>query len=100
MYGLNDREIQAIEAVGAGNPNVERIILFGSRALGNFKPGSDIDLALRGNISLTEVWRISGELNDEAPTLRNFDVVSIDSITNENLKQHIAEFGVTLYRRP
>jgi len=99
MYGLNRQELQAIRTIGITHPAIEQITLFGSRALGNYKPGSDIDLALHGNLPLPEVWRIAGQLNDEAPTLLNFDVISLDNITNNNLKKHIADFGVPLYRR-
>ena|SRR6056297_1738681 len=48
MYGLRERDLEYIHAALSKCPQVEKAIIFGSRALGNYKKGSDIDLAKRG----------------------------------------------------
>ena len=47
-YGLSDATVEKIQTVLAGFPQVEKALLYGSRAKGSFKPGSDIDLTLIG----------------------------------------------------
>lgn len=51
-YGLKDTSIQKIRGVFARYPQVEKAVLYGSRAKGNYKNGSDIDLTLRGGADL------------------------------------------------
>ena len=48
-HGLSERTVEKIQAVLAGFPQVEKAVVYGSRAKGNFKPGSDIDLTLFGD---------------------------------------------------
>ena len=48
MFGLKDSDINAIIAILKRYPDVKEAIIFGSRAMGNYKPGSDIDIALKG----------------------------------------------------
>ena len=48
-YGLTDDEIKGIVDILADDPKVEELILFGSRAKGNYSNGSDIDIAMIGN---------------------------------------------------
>jgi len=47
-YGLSDKVIESIQKVFKTVPKVDKVILFGSRARGNFRPGSDIDLVIQG----------------------------------------------------
>ena len=64
-YGLKDNELEKINSVFSKFPDVEKVILYGSRAKGNYRKGSDIDLALMGdNISLTMLLRIENELDE------------------------------------
>lgn len=54
MYGLKSETISDIGKVLAKYPEIEKVILYGSRAMGNHRPGSDIDLTLAGkNLTLT-----------------------------------------------
>ena len=65
-FGLKEATIQKICAVLTRYPQVERAILYGSRAKGNYKNGSDIDLTLRGGADLTlrVLYRIMDEIDD------------------------------------
>jgi predicted nucleotidyltransferase len=63
--GLSELDISKINAVFSRNQNIERVILYGSSALGTFKPASDIDLTCIGeNISLSQLQEIENELDD------------------------------------
>ena len=47
-YGLKDIELAKLNEVFAANERIERVVLYGSRAKGNYKPFSDVDIALEG----------------------------------------------------
>jgi len=71
----------------------KRIILFGSRARGDFSPASDIDLALEG---LEEVSLLKELLDEQVDTLLKFDVVDLNRIPKE-LREEIEREGIVLY---
>lgn len=59
MYGLLERDLKYILEAVRKYPEIEKVIIFGSRAMGNYKPGSDIDIALKGqNVNRTTVIRL------------------------------------------
>ena len=99
-YGLSDKTIEVITAVFARHPEVERVMLYGSRAMGNHRTGSDIDLSLQGGDDLTDLvlYSIVREL-DDLPLPYSFDVSVHSMIENEALLQHIRRWGVVLYKR-
>lgn len=79
-------------------PETEKVIIFGSRAKGNYKPGSDIDIALSGNFENTPIGLLTGQINDLGlPWLT--DVVAINEITNPVLLNEIEQYGVVIYQR-
>ena len=80
-------------------PEIEKAVVFGSRAMGNHKNGSDIDLAIYGNILESVKIRISSELNEEKPLPYHFDVVAYDNTDNKELKDHIDKFGKAIYTK-
>ena len=97
-YGLLERDIDYIEKGINRFPEIDFVILFGSRAMGNFKKGSDIDLAIKGkNVTRTTIMRLAGLLGDEYPIPFFFDIVHYDSLNNLKLKEHIDKFGKIIY---
>lgn len=99
MFGLKPSEIDSIIATLRSHPEVEEAIIYGSRAMGNFKPGSDVDLALKGKANQDTAIAISIELNERLPLPYKFDVLAYSSLTNQALKQHIDQYGKIFYRR-
>ena len=92
--GLSERERKIIRDKLKPFIQIDKAILFGSRALGNYKKASDVDIALFGaNLNNTMVNKISDLLNEETPLPYFFDVLAFSSITNENLKEHILQYG-------
>lgn len=96
MFGLTLKDLEIIAGVFKNYPSVERVLIFGSRARGNFKQGSDVDIALKGNVSFEIVSLISIELNERSPLPYKFDVLAYDLIENEDLKKHIDHYGKIL----
>lgn len=100
MFGLKDTDIMDIQEVLQRFPEVQSAFLFGSRAKDNYRNGSDVDLALKGdNLSYSTLIRISGVLNEETLMPYHFDVLDYHSINNDNLKAHIDRVGKVLYER-
>ncbi|MCX6938364.1 MAG: nucleotidyltransferase domain-containing protein [Verrucomicrobia bacterium] len=98
-HGLSATTVEKIHKVLSLHPQVERAILYGSRAKGNFKPGSDIDLTLVGE-GLAE--RIRGQIDEELDDLLlpyEFDLSVLDEITHAELLDHIKRVGVVFYEK-
>lgn len=93
--GLTPAEIAQIVGVVRRHPEVQRAVLFGSRAKGCARPNSDIDLALYGELSDLQVEAIALEL-DELPTPYLFDVKAAAHLRNPALVEHIERVGVDL----
>lgn len=99
-FGLRESTIQGIRSVLAGHPAVERAVLYGSRAKGTHRPGSDIDLALYGkDISHREQGRILDEL-DALDLPYDIDLTVFDRLIHAGLRDHIERVGVVVYSRP
>jgi len=98
-YGLRDEVVDAICNVFRDHPEVEVAILYGSRAKGNFKPASDIDLTLQGEmLNSTILNKISWELDDLLLPL-TFDLSIFSQISNPDLVDHIKRVGVLFYTK-
>jgi len=97
-YGLTEQNITKITNLFANNSNVEEAILFGSRAKGNYKEGSDIDVCLKGeNLSLQDIISLQIAY-DDTYLLYKLDLVIYNKITEPNLINHIDRIGVRLYQ--
>ena len=90
--GLTDEEWELIRSVLAAHPEVTQVKLFGSRAKGNAKPGSDIDLAVFGAVDALRAQSIQSEL-EELPLPYKFDVRPYAMIQHAALREHIDRVG-------
>ena len=98
-HGLSAATVEEIREVLARFPEVEKAVLYGSRAKGNFRLGSDVDLTLLGPcLTLKIVGRIQDELEDGLLPYR-FDISILDQITQEDLIDHIRRVGVPFYEK-
>lgn len=96
-YGLSQNHIDKIINVLKQFPAVEKGILYGSRAKGNFKPSSDIDIVLKGkDMDLQVLSRISLML-DDLLLPNKFDLSIYHHIANQDLLEHIDRAGKNLY---
>ncbi|MDX2346199.1 MAG: nucleotidyltransferase domain-containing protein [Legionella sp.] len=98
--GLKPSVVQEIQAAFSHFPEINRVILYGSRAMGNYNLGSDIDLTIYLNPqftpSITLLNKISVAL-DDLNLIYTFDISLFSDITNKNLIEHIKQFGVIFY---
>jgi len=98
-YGLSEITVEKIRGVFEAFPEIEKAILYGSRAKGNFKPASDIDLTLYGD-TLTPDLRltIASELDDLLLPY-TIDLSIFDELNHAKLREHIERVGVVFYER-
>lgn len=98
-WGLTDAAVAEICSVLARHPEVERATLYGSRAKGTFKPGSDIDLTLIGpGLTMEILGRIQSEL-EEGSLPYQIDLSILSQISHTELLDHINRVGVVFYDR-
>ncbi len=99
MFGLTASDIACIATVLRSKPDVDEALVYGSRAMGNYKPGSDVDIALMGSLAPETCDAIAIELNEHLPLPYKFDVIAYATLTHQPLIEHIDRFGQILYRR-
>ncbi len=97
-YGLKPEVLEMMIHIFRNYPAVEQVILFGSRAKGTQKLGSDIDLCLVGELDETILGKIDNDLDDLLLPYE-FDLISFETITHTDLLKHISVVGKTIYRR-
>jgi predicted nucleotidyltransferase len=98
-FGLKSDTIAQIHAVFSQFTQLEAAILYGSRAKGTEKPGSDIDLALKGaGLNLDSVNQIRDRLDDLLFPY-TFDLSILSQIDNSELLEHIQRVGKTFYKK-
>ena len=97
-FGLRAEERELICGVLKNHTEVTSAKIFGSRAKGNFRHNSDIDLALSGDIPFLNIARIAGEL-DDLPLPYKFDIQAYDSVRHTPLLDHIDRVGMLFYSR-
>jgi len=99
-FGIPEKILEIILSGLKQFSEIEKAVIFGSRATGNYKNGSDIDIAIFGtNVTFNTVARLHGILNEQAPIPYFVDIIDFNSINNEELKKHIEDHGVTFYER-
>ena len=97
--GLTKEEIDEIRTVFSKYQQVEEVLLYGSRAMGNYKPASDIDVTLKGkNINLSLRTEIEFDLDDLMLPYK-FDISIYDKISNPEFLDHINRVGKEMYRK-
>lgn len=98
-FGLSQTVLESIAITAAGFPDIEAITRYGSRAKGNFRNGSDIDLCLYGDrLDLAAMNRFSLAL-DALYLPWTFDLSLFHRIKNEDLRAHILRVGSPVYQR-
>ncbi len=99
-YGLRDSDLTCITDAVCQIEEIDECILFGSRAKGNYKRGSDVDLVIKGDrVTWDTVAHLWDWLNEESPMPYFFDVVQYETISNSKLIEHIDRVGIPLFTR-
>lgn len=98
-FGLEVKVIENIISVLEQHPKVDKAFVFGSRAKGNYRPDSDIDIAIKGNeITTDDIIAISVAIETKGIT-HKFDLIDYNSIKEPALKEHIDRVGIEFYSR-
>ena len=97
QIGFKAGDLDQITALLHKYPSVQRAVLFGSRARGNYKHGSDVDIALFIDPAEDIAVTIRCELNDELLLPYKFDVLDYHQIKNSNLRDNINLTGLVMY---
>lgn len=98
-FGLTERTLSRLTALFQAYPEIEQVIIYGSRAKGTHRAGSDIDLTLVGEqITPETLNRLFGELQDsDIPYLVDLSIYS--QLTHPDLLKHIQQVGQVLYQK-
>jgi type I restriction enzyme S subunit len=97
-FGLQEKNIEAITAIFKKYSPIDSAVLYGSRAKGNFRPNSDIDLTLKGELDLTVLMKIETELDDLLLPYK-IDLSIFHKLKNQDLIEHINRVGIEIYHK-
>jgi predicted nucleotidyltransferase len=98
-FGLTDETIAKINAVFAKYPEVEEVLIFGSRAKESHREGSDIDITLKGNeLNDTIKTMIVSDI-DELNTPYLFDISIFNKLNSSHLEDHIKRVGQVFFKK-
>ena len=98
-YGLKQQELESIKQILSSYSEVEKAIIYGSRAKGTHKPNSDIDISLMGSeLTLGILNQISWKLDDLLLPY-TFDLSNFHQINNVALIEHIERIGKVIYEK-
>ena len=98
-FGLQQLQRDGIINILSSNLKVKELLLFGSRAKGNFRQASDVDIAIKGDdLTLNDLLDLSNSLESLWLPFK-IDLVNYSRISESDLIDHIDRVGKTLYKR-
>lgn len=98
-FGLPSESIKKICEVFSLHPKISKVVIYGSRAKGNYRPGSDIDLAIYSeDLAFDDILKIENYL-DELLLPYTFDILLFKDLSDQNLIEHIERVGKVFYVR-
>jgi uncharacterized protein len=98
-FGLKDKILQEISSVFQSFPEIDSVVIYGSRAKGNYKTGSDIDLTFKGkHLTLNTINKVSLKL-DNLYLPWKFDLSIYSQIDNPELIDQIDRVGLVFYSK-
>ncbi|MDO3377862.1 nucleotidyltransferase domain-containing protein [Geoalkalibacter halelectricus] len=97
-FGLPAQDRQKIISVFQKFPEVERVVIYGSRAKGNYRPASDIDLTIMSRVDWQTFLAIENALDDVLLPYK-IDLSIYDQIDNPDLIDHIQRVGAVFYEK-
>ena len=96
-YGLTTKQLESINSIFQRFPEIESAVIYGSRAKGNFKNASDIDITIKGRqLDLGVLSRVDIALDDLLLPYK-FDISIYHQIDNPGLLDHIERIGKPLF---
>jgi len=100
MYGLSVETLEGMITAFVNIPTIEKVMLYGSRAKGNYRNGSDIDITLMGEcLTLDNSVYLLMDIFEESSLPYSFDISIFKDIENKELVGHIERVGKVLYEK-
>lgn len=98
MYGIPDKSYRLILNSFKDFKQIEKAAIYGSRAMGNYRKGSDIDLVVYGkSLNQNSLLKLKTKLEQELPIPFYFDITHYDSLPDNDLKKHIDRHSKIIY---
>lgn len=99
-FGLKTADLEYIILAIKSFTEIEKAVIFGSRAKGTYKTGSDIDIAIFGDgVSFTTISKLHSQLEDKSSMPYLFDIVDYTHNLHKELKEHIDQMGKLIYEK-
>lgn len=98
-FGLSDTSLATVRSILSTCSSIEQALVYGSRAKGTYRPGSDIDITLIGTHLNTDMLSKLSRLFDESNLPYMVDLSIMKNIDNPNLLDHIQRVGQVIYQR-
>lgn len=97
-FGLTERDMATVSDIFRKAPEIKEVWIFGSRAKGNYKTGSDIDLAIINELANAKIisW-LSSEISESSLPYK-VDMVYLPDLNNKELSEHIKRVGILFYK--
>ena len=96
-FGLSDTVIKELQGVFRRHANIKKVLIFGSRSKGNYREGSDVDLAVIGDgVDYRQLLDIQCEI-DDLELLYSVDLLDYDKQKGTPIGQHIDRVGQIFY---
>jgi uncharacterized protein len=99
-YGLRDEDLSYIREQLKQHQEIDKAVIFGSRAMNTYRAGSDVDLAIFGEgVNFTTISELKGVLEDQSPMPYLFDIVDATHLKHKELEDHIKRVGIPVYQK-
>ena len=107
-YGLSEKQLEQVISILKKYDEIEGAILFGSRALGNYKPASDVDIAIKGDKAdalLSQKLIVEGDLIKSNPSIKDDSMITqellqlIFSKQYKHLQEQVNDYSLLLKRK-
>ena len=99
-FGLKEADLEYIVSRIKEFNQIEKAVIFGSRAKGNYKPGSDIDIGIYGEgITFDTISALHARLEEQGPLPYFFDIIDYTHLNHEELKNHIDRVGKVIFEK-
>ncbi|MCH5312207.1 MAG: nucleotidyltransferase domain-containing protein [Prevotella sp.] len=99
MYGLTEKSYKELMEILASIPEIEEVVIFGSRARGDFWRASDVDLSIKGKDVVRHTLAVLNDKLYESHIPQIFDTHIYSNIKNQGFKDNVDKEGKVIYRR-
>lgn len=98
MFGIYPKSYQEILVIFEDCLSIDEVVIYGSRAKGNYREGSDIDITLKGDVTKEDLNKLWHKLDDSFIPYK-FDISIYKDLKSQSLIEHIERVGKTFYKR-